>query len=272
MKKILSIVLLFASILTLTACESDEYDKNIYIADDHSYLMIHDTKYILVEGLPVDFSYHTNGNYDVRYKGGVPGSTMKIWDYTGAKRYPWVGLFDEYFYMQDVILPNGIMIKDVSFDVHYTYCLPEDLEGVLSLFEDFRWSNDKVGINLFTPVGSYELTPHLSGYIANLVEENTNEEAVRIITDKDTRVHSGVLYDERMCVQKVFFRFYFLSADEIYVLPLDTLISKEVKDECINIELSEASEYRVSEEYRKELIAAFREAYKDEGKETFWPE
>ena len=270
MKKILSILLLFASILTLTACESDEYDKSIYVADDHSYLMIHGTKYILVEGLPVDFS--DTGHYDVHYKGEVADSVVKVWDYTGAQRYPWVGLFDEYFYMKDVILPNGIMIKYVSFDVSYTYCLPEDLEGVLSLFEDFKWSRNKVGIDRISSVPSCELSPRLSEYIANLVEKNTNDDAVRIITDKETRVHSGVLYDEKMCVQKAYFHFYFLSADEIYVLPLDTFISKKVKEGCINIELAEAGDYRVSEEYREELISAFREAYKDEGKEIFWPE
>ena len=270
MKKILSIVLLFASILTLTACESDEYDKNIYIADDHSYLMIHDTKYILVEGLPVDFSYHTNGNYDVRYKGGVPGSTMKIWDYTGAKRYPWVGLFDEYFYMQDVILPNGIMIKDVSFDVHYTYCLPEDLEGVLSLFEDFRWSKNKAGI--VSPSSfSYELSTRISEDIISIIEK-TQEDSVLIVTDRNTRLYQGVVYDEKMCIEIRNFLVYFLSENEVYIIPRGSWIVKEAEENGTNITLSEASDYLVSEEYREELIAAFREAYKDKGKETFWPE
>ena len=57
MKKILSVVLLFALVLALTACESDEYDKSIYVSDDHSYLMIHDKKYIRVDGLPITLEY-----------------------------------------------------------------------------------------------------------------------------------------------------------------------------------------------------------------------
>ena len=270
MKKILSILLLFALVLTLTACNSDEYDKNIYVADDHSYLMIHDTKYILVEGLPVDLCYHTNGGYDIRYKGGVPGSTTKIWDYTGAQRHPWVGLFDEYFYMQDVILPNGIMIKDVSFDVSYTYCLPEDLDGVLSSFEDFRWSQDKAGI-VAPSSFSHALSTDLSAHIISIVE-NTKEDSVRIVTERNTRIHQGVIYDENLCFEIRNFWIYFLSENEVYVTSDDSFIVKQPEENCTNISLSEASDYRVSEEYCEELIAAYREAYKEQGKEIFWPE
>ena len=268
MKKILSILLLFASILTLTACNSDEYDKNIYVADDHSYYMVYDTKYIRVDGLPITVS--RIGSFDVAYKGRDPDNVVKVWDYTGAQRYPWVGLSDEYFYMHDVVLPNGIKVKYAEYAG--TYCLPEDLDGVLSLFENFKWSKNKAGINLIVPDASYELSPLLSEYIMSLVYKNTRETAVRIITDKDTRIYSGVLYDEKLCVEKEFFDFYFISEDEIYVLPKSDFISKEPQEDCTNIPLSEAGDYRVSEEYREELIAAFREAYKDEGQEIFWPE
>ena len=58
----------------------------------------------------------------------------------------------------------------------------------------------------------------------------------------------------------------------MYLFPINLGISSQYKDDSICIPLSEAGDYRVSEEYREELIAAFREAYKDEGKEIFWPE
>ena len=205
MKKILSIILLFALVLTLTACESDEYDKSIYVADDHSYLMIHGVKYVRVDGLPI--SQTDMDRQTIQFKGRIPDSLQKIWDYTGAQRYPWIGLFDEDFYMKDAVLPNGIMIKFVEYAG--TYCLPEDLEEVLSLFEDFKWSSDKAGLYLIDPNISYQLSDSLSKYILNSVENNAKKNVDRIVKDRHFLSEVGVVYDSKLCVEKQFYRVCF---------------------------------------------------------------
>lgn len=270
MKKILSIVLLFASILALTSCLSGEYDKSIYVSDDHSYLMIHDTKYIRLDDLPVEFDIY-GFRRELRYRNFDDANSTMVYEYTAAQKHPWVSFSDEYHWLWSFEFPNGAEGK--YLEGCGTYCLPNDFEYATDLFSNFRWSTNKAGIEVIGSVKTYELSEKLSSYFINNFRdfEETKLDAV-ILKAPYCCQREIVIYDEKRFVEREIFTVYFFSEKDIYVVPSYVTDSKQDDNNGNTLDLQSVTEYRVSEEYREELIAAFREAYKEQGKEIFWPE
>ena len=199
MKKGISIFIIIAFVLCITACTKE---PTRYVADDFSYLMLDGVKYERID-MPFDISVQgtlgANWKYSSIYFKNISIIQDYLYHYDAAKRAPLVWWSDNYYWLYEATLGDGTSVKVVSNydDPLYVYTLSEDKHEIEQRFENsvYRADNGYLSIEInHREAFSFEISIELMSVIIEKYEIFMNS---RVQFDtQDKRFHMYINEDD----------------------------------------------------------------------------
>ena len=255
MKKIICILILLSTLLSMVSCS----EPQTYISDDLTYIVQNGVKYVKVETPIIFFVDQWANKLGVGYWEIIYTAERNVFYYSVAKRYPFE-FFEQRFAISDVLLSNGITVKYLNYftQIIETYCLESQLQTVKDLFANFSWASDIVATKdfyrkeLFQTVFSKELSEKL----ISLYNEYHDMEGCIYAEYENSEIENLCILDENKDFYKLIFaRPRFLADGRVVLVPLKCRFTKTLeKADCTLEDFPE--ELILSAEEGAEIIAA----------------
>ena len=132
MKKIIALCLILLSLFSITSCGK----ADMYIANDFSYFVMYDEKYIPIDiDVLLDFPQKYRPYNAIEYD--------NVYCENAAWRDPFVWISDLYYDVEIVSTPFDSTIICVNYfsrDVNYFYCLPDQYDLLNEHYSQIEWT------------------------------------------------------------------------------------------------------------------------------------